>query len=87
MGAARIKRDASNLSRKRCNYLFGSLLNAMYVVKDGFFWGGNFISSVMKLVFCLWKSDWLGMFVLQCSEVLSLDQGPYHGVSVECKMN
>jgi len=51
MGAARIKRDASNLSRKRCNYLFGSLLNAMYVVKDDFFWGRNFISSVIKLVF------------------------------------
>lgn len=51
MDAARIKRDASNLSRKRCNYLFGSLLNAMYVVKDDFFWGRNFISSVIKLVF------------------------------------
>jgi hypothetical protein len=51
MGAARIKGDASNLSKKRCNYLFGSLLNAMYVVKDGIFLGRNFISSVIKLVF------------------------------------
>ncbi len=58
MVAARNKRDASNLSRKRSNHVFGSLLNAMYVVKDDFFWAG--ISFPVSSSLCFDSGNQIG---------------------------